>query len=265
MHDGQNLFDAATSFAGVEWRADETATRLIEENKIEPLIIVAIANTKNRMDEYTLYRDDRRSAGGGGQAYMKFVVDEVKPFIDKTYRTRADRNSSGVGGSSLGATISLEICRAYPEQFGNCMAMSPALGWADNALIGQLQGVTGKDRLDPRRASLEATWIASCRFWIDVGTMEGETQANHNAMVGGLLRLEAILIQSGLKRWDGYAVMVVEGAQHNESAWADRLDKALMYLFPPEPPKRPPYNPGNGHSTPTPAPDPATPHDVAAR
>jgi enterochelin esterase-like enzyme len=113
MHDGQNVFDTATSFAG-EWQADETATRLIAEKKIRPLIIVAIENNGSRMDEYTLTRDEGMKAGGNGAAYLKFVAEEVKPFIDKTYRTKPDRAETAVAGSSLGGTISLELCRAVP-------------------------------------------------------------------------------------------------------------------------------------------------------
>jgi predicted alpha/beta superfamily hydrolase len=273
MHDGQNVFDAATSFSGVEWRADETATRLIEEKKIEPLIIVAIANTKDRIEEYTLYHDEQRKQGGGGLEYMKFVAEELKPFIDKTYWTRGHRDSTAVGGSSLGGTISLEICRAYPEKFGNCIAMSPALAWADYRLINEMDGINpdvvrhGGVEVGQSKTHDDASnsWIKDCRFWIDAGTREGDAQANENAMVGGVLRLEAKLIWGGLKKGEGYEILIVDGAQHNEAAWADRFDKALMFLFPPQPPARPPYNPSDGHSTPTPAPDPAAAHDVAAR
>ena len=250
LQDGQNVFDAATSFSGEEWRADETATRLILEKKIEPLIIVAIANTKHRMDEYTLDRDETHHAGGGGRDYMRFVVEEVKPFIDKTYPTRPGRNSTAVGGSSLGAVISLEICSHYPDHFGNCLAMSPALGWADYALLKRMQR--------------DHDWVKDCRFWIDVGTAEGSTPANYNAMLGGLLLLESRLIKSGARKGLDYDLIVVKDGKHNEQAWADRLDKALMFLFPPEPVTRPSYNPGNGHPTPTSAPDPAAPRDVAA-
>jgi predicted alpha/beta superfamily hydrolase len=249
MHDGQNVFDAATSFMGVEWGADETAGRLISDGTIEPLIIVAIANTPRRIDEYTLSRDAHRDAGGMGRQYMQFVVDEVKPFIDKTYRTKSGRDDTGVGGSSLGGTISLELCRAYPNVFGRCAAMSPALWWNDYELL--------------KRFQKDAGWIKYCRFWIDVGSAEGKTQAERNAYLGGLLRLEAKLIFAGLKKGQGYEVLVVDGAQHNEAAWGARVDKVLTFLFPPTPAS---YNSPHGapDSPPTPAPEPALPNNVAA-
>jgi predicted alpha/beta superfamily hydrolase len=255
MHDGQNVFDEATSFAGVEWKADETATRLILNGKIEPLIIVAIANTKDRIDEYTLYRDETRKQGGHGRDYMKFVVEEVKPFIDKTYPTRPRREDTGVGGSSLGGTISLEICRAYPEQFGKCIAMSPALWWDDYELLKQLRRRHDSDR---------GGWISNCRFWIDMGTKEGDTEGARLASIGALQQMEETLNLSGLEQGVGYRSVIARDAQHNELFWASRFEGALTSLYPPlsttyntydEPPASPP----------TPAPDPAAPHDVAAR
>ncbi len=257
MQDGQNVFDAATSFTGVEWRADETATRLVEERAIMPMIIVAIYNTKDRIEEYTLVRDNGRGGGKGGShgaAYMKFVAEELKPYIDATYRTSRHREDTAVGGSSLGALISLEICRRYPQFFGNCIATSSALWWGDYQLINQLK----------QHDQDNGTWIRNCRFWIDAGTMEGQTQGERNAMLGGLLQLEARLIFAGLKKGTGYDVLIVNGAQHSEQAWADRFDKALIFLF--KSGSAPaPYNPVDGYPPPTPAPDPAAPHDVAAR
>jgi len=102
MHDGENVFDASTSFLGVEWGADETAERLIGEGKMEPIIIVAISNTDLRMDEYTPTRDAHFGAGGRGGDYGRFMVEELKPFIDGTYGTLPDKGHTGVAGSSLG-------------------------------------------------------------------------------------------------------------------------------------------------------------------
>jgi predicted alpha/beta superfamily hydrolase len=217
MHDGQNLFDAATSFAG-EWQADETAARLIAARKIRPLIIVAIENNDSRMDEYTLTRDEAMKAGGNGTAYLKFVAEEVKPFIDKTYRTKPDRADTAVAGSSLGGTISLELCRAYPQSFGLCGAVSPAAWWNDGELL--------------KRFDCDAAWMKQTRFWIDVGTAEGDAE-HHAKPVGAVRELEATMKKAGLAADRDYAIRIIEGGLHNEHAWAKRFDQVLMFLFPP--------------------------------
>src|SRR5205085_8623287 len=115
LHDGQNVFDAATSFAGTEWRVDETAQRLIRENLIEPLIIVAIANTgEDRIHEYAptpgvIDENAKRKKRGKGWArrYGRFLIEELKPYIDKQYRTKPEAEFTGLGGSSVGALLTL--------------------------------------------------------------------------------------------------------------------------------------------------------------
>src|SRR5262245_13166693 len=109
LHDGQNLFNPATSFAGAAWEADKTAARLMRGKRIRPLIQVGICNTDDRLDEYGPWRDRSEKAGGRGKRYARFLVEEVKPFIDRTYRTLRDREWTGVAGSSLGGLISLYI------------------------------------------------------------------------------------------------------------------------------------------------------------
>ena len=218
MHDGQNVFDDSTSFAG-EWGADETAGKLIEQKRIRPIIIVAIANTNRRMDEYTMSRDDRRDAGGDGAKYIKFVVEEVKPFIDKTYRTKTARESTGVAGSSLGATISLEIARAYPDKFGLVGAMSPAVGWNDSEMLKRFE--TG-----------DVAWMKGKKIWIDIGTDEGNG-ADKQALVDSVRRFEPLLKRGGLRDGTDYQFKVIDGAKHNEQAWRSRFDAVLMFLFPP--------------------------------
>jgi hypothetical protein len=110
LQDGQNVFDGATAFlAGHEWEADETAERLIEQGRIEPLIIVAVDNAgARRVDEYTP-APDARDHGGGADLYGRMLVEELKPWVDQTWRTRADREDTGIGGSSLGALVSLWV------------------------------------------------------------------------------------------------------------------------------------------------------------
>ena len=122
MQDGQNLFDPEMSFAGVAWHADETAQGLILKKKMQPLIIVAISNTGDRLDEYTPVRSRGRGThvGGGGRAdeYGRMLTEELKPFIDGEYRTLPQREFTGVGGSSLGGLFALHMGFTGPISLG---------------------------------------------------------------------------------------------------------------------------------------------------
>src|SRR5678815_4388275 len=125
LHDGQNVFDAATSFAGVEWGVDETAQRLIHRKLIEPLIIVAVANIgEERLHEYAptpavIEPKDhpRKHSRGLARIYGQFLIEELKPFIDRKYRTKPEAESTALGGSSLGGLATLAIGIFYSEIF----------------------------------------------------------------------------------------------------------------------------------------------------
>jgi predicted alpha/beta superfamily hydrolase len=158
LHDGQNVFEAATSAFGVEWEADDTATRLIHEGQIPPLIMVGIYNTPDRINEYTLSYDRTANAGGKGKVYGRFVMEEVKPFIDKTYRTLKDREHTAVGGSSLGGLITLGMARFHHEQISMAAIMSPSLWWGRCRILGEI--------------ARDYDWMKSMRFWLDMGTRE---------------------------------------------------------------------------------------------
>jgi predicted alpha/beta superfamily hydrolase len=212
VQDGQNLFDAATAFGGNEWHVDETAGEMTAKGEIEPLIIVGIYNTgAHRIAEYTPSRDKKQNAGGEGRAYGRFVVEELKPFIDSTYRTRADRDNTGVAGSSLGGLISLYLALHYPHVFGRVAAMSPSIWW-DRRMILRLV-----------RALKRST---EQRIWIDAGTDEGRTTV-HNAR-----DLKDLLVQKGWREGENLAYLEVQGAGHNEGAWAARFGAVLGFLFP---------------------------------
>src|SRR5262249_43850872 len=126
LNDGQNLFDGATAFVpGQEWHVDETAESLISSGKVDPLIIVGIDNAGNdRVNEYTPVADEKYK-GGRADLYGRMLVEELKPFIDSTYRTRKDAGHTGIGGSSLGALVSLYLGFKYPDVFRKVAALSP--------------------------------------------------------------------------------------------------------------------------------------------
>ncbi|HKQ48844.1 MAG TPA: alpha/beta hydrolase-fold protein [Phycisphaerae bacterium] len=217
MHDGQNLFDASKSFIGVEWQADETAERMIKAGEIEPLIIVGLYNTPERMTEYAPDIDEDRQAGGKGDAYAKFLVEEVKPFIDKTYRTKPDRENTGVAGSSMGGLISLHICRKYPKMFSRCGVISPALMWNDRSILKELES--------------DHKWMKGMRVWVDMGSEEGRQIAGFSSAMKDTRRLAKILDDAGLQQDRDYRYLEVSGGQHNESAWSARFDQILAFFY----------------------------------
>ena len=160
FHDGQNLFDGATSYIpGQEWRLDETAQGLIAARKIEPLIIVGLYNTgKDRVEEYTPVQDPKYKVGGKADLYGRMLVEEVKPFIDRTYRTLKDAKHTGLGGSSLGGLVSLYLGLKYPNVFGRLAVVSPSVFWGDKFIVHYVEALRGKP---------------AERIWLDIGTKEG--------------------------------------------------------------------------------------------
>ncbi len=206
MHDGKNLFDAATASFGVEWRADETADRLISAGRIEPIIIVGIDNTDARLEEYGL--------GETGDAYAKFVAEEVKPFIDKTYRTKPGAAHTALGGSSMGGLTSLHIARRYPDAFSKLAVVSPALVRHNGKIFGVIE--------------TDGSWLKGKRVWFDMGTNEG---AVFDKAIDSTRRLEKQFKSLGLLPGKDYYYLEVHNAKHNEAAWAARFDTILLYLF----------------------------------
>ena len=212
LNDGQNLFDRATSYAGVEWEVDETAQSLIERGVIEPLIIVGIPNTgETRIEEYTPTIDPKLKRGGKAGLYGQFLVDELKAFIDRRYRTRIEPASTGIGGSSLGGLVSLYLGLKYPQVFGKLMVMSPSIWWDHGILLHSVESLRAKP---------------STRIWLDIGTREGKSTP------GQVRTLKEILIAQGWRLNADLKYLEVKGGHHNEAAWAKRVEPALKFLFP---------------------------------
>jgi predicted alpha/beta superfamily hydrolase len=222
MHDGNNIFDARTSFTGVEWGVDETAQRLIQEGRLRRLIIIGVFNTPQRLEEYTPFRDPLRG-GGLADAYLDFLVSMLKPFIDKTYRTLADRAHTGIAGSSLGGLCSLYALFARPDVFGLAGALSPALWWANRHIISFVRA---------------AGTPSPIRLWLDTGTEEGEPTGplvEFRKAVPDCRRLVKTLRAMGYQEDEDFQYEEVSGARHHELDWAQRVDRFLLYLFGGEP------------------------------
>jgi predicted alpha/beta superfamily hydrolase len=212
LHDGQNLFDPRTSYVpGRTWHAGETADRMAEAGEAQPMILVGVANTGlRRMAEYTPTRDFRMG-GGEGDRYGRLLIEELKPFIDRAYRTLPGRANTGLGGSSLGGLISLYLGLQYPEVFGKLGVLSPSIWWDHRSILTFLK--------DAQREQLP-------QIWLDIGTAEGQRHVRDTEL------LERMLIQRGWTPGRDLACDIVEGAVHDEDAWAARFNKVLAFLFP---------------------------------
>jgi predicted alpha/beta superfamily hydrolase len=214
MHDGQNLFDAATAFIpGHDWGLDEAAQGLITANRVAPLIIVGIDHAgPARAAELTPTFDERHGDGGRSADYARMIIAELKPYLDHNYRTRPEQEWTGVGGSSLGGLISLYLGITHPDVFGRLLLMSPSLWWDRRRLLQEVRRMETKLPL---------------RIWLDVGTGEGSGTV-YNARM-----LKNALVRLGWMRGGDLQYLEAQGADHSEAAWALRSGAALEFLFPP--------------------------------
>jgi predicted alpha/beta superfamily hydrolase len=218
LHDGQNLFDAETAFGGVPWGADEVAEREIRAGRVPPVILVGIANTPDRIPEYGP-EEHSSEENDLARNYGRFLVEEVKPFIDGMYRTLPEAEHTGVGGSSMGGLSSLHLCQRYPKVFGKCAAMSPSLWWDREFFL--------------RTATVLPEWLHRCRVWLDVGEHESSSQAASVATRGRTRWLAGLLKRHGLREGEQLRYLEVPGGTHHEASWGGRFDQVLRFLFAP--------------------------------
>jgi predicted alpha/beta superfamily hydrolase len=206
MQDGQNLSDPAVAFGGNTWHLDEGLPWLAERG-IEPIVVGIHHGGAERLAEYSPFGDPRHG-GGEGDRYARFLIDTVKPRIDAGYRTRKDRQSTVIGGSSMGGLISLYAFFRRPSPFGAAAVMSPSVWFGEREILSFVQ----RSRL------------TRGRIYLDVGTNEG----------AGTLRdvrtLHRVLRRKGYKG-DSLWYLEAHGHQHREDDWAWRLPQALEFLL----------------------------------
>lgn len=226
LHDGQNVFSPATSFLGVDWGVDETMTRLIAERRVRPAIIVAIWNTANRIAEYLPRRPLSRDtdipsgiAGGGAikgpivsDAYLRFIVEELKPFVDSAYRTSSGRSDTFLMGSSMGGLIALYGVLEYPAVFGAAACLSTHWPAAGAAMVSYLPTA-----LPPPGAH---------RFYFDHGTSTLDSlYPPLQAMVDQSMQSAGYLLGHD------WMTRVFPGADHSEQSWRLRVNEPLVFLL----------------------------------
>ncbi len=204
MHDGQNVFDPVTSYTGVDWQADETATRLIREGKMREVLIVGIYNTQDRLEEY--------SASPLGRKYRQFIIRTVKPLIDATYRTLPDRENTATIGSSMGGLVSFLLVWFHAETFSMAGCLSPSFIFRKNQAIKRI-----KKSKPPRQ---------KIRIYMDVGGIGGERLLHR-----GCKKVLRILRNKGFKIGKEVFFSYYRRARHSETDWAKRLEKHFLFMF----------------------------------
>jgi len=220
LQDGQNIFDAESAVFGVEWGVDEAAEQLITEQKMQPAILVAVYNSPRRIAEYTPFPDPEHN-GGEAPLYRAFLISELIPFLEETYRVSRIREERVVIGSSLGGLLSLYLGWTRSDIFGGAAALSPSLWWGRRGFITALGG-NDPPELPPK-------------IWLDAGTEESDLDGNDNGisdLIDDLRTLRAVLHYHGYSEEQNLIYREIEGGTHTESSWSKRVGEVLTYFFP---------------------------------
>jgi len=206
MHDGQNLFDARTSYAE-PWRVDEAMLRASARRR--EAIVVGIPNMgAERIAEYSPYVD-ARAGGGKGDLYLDWVIGTVKPLIDERFRTRPDRAHTGMAGSSMGGLITLHAYLRDPSVFGFIAALSPSLWIAGRSIF----------------STLAASSHTAGRIYLDIGAREGK------GALEDAHRMRDALIEHGYALGPELRWVEDPDGRHNEVDWGRRFGEALPFLL----------------------------------
>lgn len=240
MHDGQNLFNAATSYTHVAWEVDNIAQQLMDEGKIKPAIIVGIWNSAQRREEYfpqkaanyftaeddAIIADLKKRFGQGkgpdylADRYLQFMVKELKPWIDANYRTRPDRDNTFIAGSSMGGLISMYAVAEYPDVFAAAACLSTHWPILENNDSMSLSESVRKYMVDKLPAA------GTHRFYFDFGT---ETLDQFYEV--HQIKVDAIMREKGYVESKDWTTKKFPGAAHNERSWQRRMDVVLEFLL----------------------------------
>lgn len=204
MHDAQNLFDATTSYVG-EWNIDET----LDSINAQVIVIGIEHGGDKRMEELTPYKNEKYG-GGNADNYLDFIVNTLKPYVDKTYRTKTNASNTALFGSSLGGLVSFYGALKYPNVFGKIGCFSPSF-WFNRKEIFDL---------------MEKTKNFKTKVYFLCGDNEGDAD-----MVKDLNNME---YKVNTKRCECKKLnkkIIIKGGQHNEKLWREGFKKAYLWLF----------------------------------
>jgi enterochelin esterase-like enzyme len=243
MHDGQNLFDKTTAGYGMEWEVDEHLDALIRGNKVRSTIVVGIWNTPKRLQEYVPskafrglpaeYQGKVRALYGGdplSDGYLKFIVRELRPMIDKRFNVKTDPANTAIMGSSMGALVSLYAIDEYPQIFGAAGMMSthwPLFLKPDGQSVSQ-------EEYEVVSAAFERYLAPALpdpkthRLYFDHGseTLDAIYKRYQD-------RVDAVVARRGYRQGVNWLTRSFPGQKHNEISWASRIDVPLQFLLPP--------------------------------
>lgn len=232
IHDGQMLFDSTKTWNNQEWKVDEVVGTLIVENKIKPVIVVGVwYNNDQRFAEYfpekavnyipKAQRDSLMSLGPvnlKADNYLKFLVDELKPFIDSTYSTKRAPEHTYLMGSSMGGLISIYGLSEYPDVFGGAACLSTH--WVGNSEAATIIPKAIEDYL-----SSNLPYPENHKIYFDHGTATLDSlYPPHQDRIDQLMRDKGYTKENWISR-------EYEGADHSEKSWSSRLHIPLTFLL----------------------------------
>jgi predicted alpha/beta superfamily hydrolase len=199
MHDGQNLFDPATSFAG-EWGVGRVMNAAARRG-LEAIVVGVPNMGEDRIEEYSPFHR--------GPDYASFLSDTLKPLVDERFRTRRSRSDTIIVGSSMGGLISLWALFRHPATFAAAGVLSPSLWFADGAIFSEL----------------DRSPFVPGRIYLDIGMQEG---AKH---VANARRMRDLLSRKGYRLGRDLRWLESRSGGHDERSWGRRFARALPFLL----------------------------------
>ena len=205
MHDGQQVFDPQTSTWKQGWEVDEWCAKLIGQKELKEIIVVAVYSTEDRFVEY--------NPSLGGPQYTRFMIEELKPFIDKEYRTLPGPESTAVAGASMGGTISFFLAWTRPDIYFGAACLSPAFRFKNDQFCLNIVRGTAQP--------------PNTRLFLYCGLGDSTEQE----LAEGMKEMVGLLESCGFSRQRNLKISEDIAAKHNEAAWAKHSGEWLRFLF----------------------------------